>query len=120
MEIAKPEWLEQMEAVLETLNEGILISDDCDHVLFVNSVFEEMTGIARADIVGRDPAEFYSPEDHPFFQELRRKTRQMGRNRYEFHLPTKEGGRLPIVASVRSIEDPDGRAIAIVTLVDIS
>jgi hypothetical protein len=39
MEIAKPEWLEQMEAILETLNEGILISDDCDHVLFVNSVF---------------------------------------------------------------------------------
>jgi sigma-B regulation protein RsbU (phosphoserine phosphatase) len=120
MEIAKPQWLEQMEFILETLNEGVLISDDCDHVLFVNSVFEEMTGIARADIVGRDPAEFYSPEDHPFFQELRRKTRQMGRNRYEFHLPTKEGGRLPIVASVRSIEDPDGRAIAIVTLVDIS
>ena len=52
-----------MEMVLETLNAGALISDDCDHVLFVNSVFEEMTGIARADILGRDPVELYTPED---------------------------------------------------------
>jgi sigma-B regulation protein RsbU (phosphoserine phosphatase) len=120
MEIARPEWLEQMEAVLETLNEGILISDDCDHVLFVNSVFEEMTGIARADILGRDPAELYSPEDHLVLQELRKKTRQMGRSSNEFYLPTRAGGRLPIVASARSIEDPDGRSFDIVSLIDIS
>jgi PAS domain S-box-containing protein len=120
MEIAKPEWLEQMEAILEMLNEGILISDDCDRVLFVNSVFEEMTGMSRADIVGRDPAELYSPEDSLVLQELRRKTRQMGRGRDEFYLPTKGGGRLPIVASVRSVEDPDGRSFDIVALIDIS
>ena len=120
MEIAKPEWLEQMEAILEMLNEGILISDDCDRVLFVNSVFEEMTGMSRADIVGRDPAELYSPEDSLLLQELRRKTRQMGRGRDEFYLPTKGGGRLPIVASVRSVEDPEGRSFDIVALIDIS
>jgi len=120
MESAKPEWLEQMEDILETLNEGVLISDDCDHVLFVNSVFEEMTGIARADILGRDPAELYSREDYAILQELRRKTRQLGRSRDEFYLPTRDGGRLPIVASVRSIEDPDGRSFAIVSLIDIS
>jgi phosphoserine phosphatase RsbU/P len=120
MEFAKPEWLEQMEVILETLNEGVLISDDCDHVVFVNSVFEEMTGISRADILGRDPAELYSPEDHLVLQELRRKTRQMGRSTNEFYLPTRAGGRLPIVASARSIEDPDGRSFTIVSLIDIS
>ena len=120
MAIAKPEWLEQMETILETLNEGVLISDDCDHILFVNSVFEEMTGIARTDILGRDPAELYSPEDRLVLQELRRKTRQMGRSTTEFYLPTRSGGRLPIVASARSIEDPDGRSFAIVSLIDIS
>src|ERR1700730_10619396 len=121
MEIAKPEWLEQMEAILETLNEGILISDDCDHVLFVNSVFEEMTGMSRADIVGRDAGKlYYSPEDFVVLEELRRKTRQMGRSRDEFYLPTKGGGRLPIVASVRTIEDPEGRLFAIAAFTDIS
>ena len=121
MEIVKPEWLDQMEVILEMLNEGVLIADDCDHVLFVNSVFEEMTGISRADILGRDAGElYYSPEDYAVLRELRTKTRQMGRGRYEFFLPTKAGGRLPIVASVRSIEDPDGRMFAIVALIDIS
>jgi sigma-B regulation protein RsbU (phosphoserine phosphatase) len=121
MEIAKPEWLEQMEAILETLNEGILISDDCDHVLFVNSVFEEMTGMSRADIVGRDAGKlYYSPEDFAVLEEVRRKTRQTGRSRHEFYLPTKGGGRLPIVASVRSIEDPEGRLFAIAAFTDIS
>lgn len=121
MEAAKPEWLEQMEDIFETLNEGLLISDDCGHVLFVNSVFEEMTGISRADIVGRDAGKlYYSPEDYRVLQELREKTHQTGRSRNEFHLPTKSGERLPIIASSRSIEDPDGRVFAIVTLTDIS
>ena len=44
----------------------------------------------------------------------------MGRSRDEFYLPTKGGGRLPIVASVRSVEDPDGRSFDIVALIDIS
>ena len=70
------------DGLVKTLNEGILISDDCDHILFVNSVFEEMTGIARADILGRDPAELYSLEDHFVLQELRKKTRLENR----FHL----------------------------------
>jgi sigma-B regulation protein RsbU (phosphoserine phosphatase) len=120
MEIAKPEWLEQMEVVLETLNAGVLISDDCDHVLFVNSVFEEMTGIARTDILGRDPLELYTPEDRLVLEELRRKTRQMGRSTDEFYVPTRAGRRLPVVASARSIEDPDGRLFTIVSLIDIS
>lgn len=120
MEIAKPDWLEQMEVILETLNSGVLISDDCDHVLFVNSVFEEMTGMARADILGRDPVELYTPEDRVVLEELRRKTRQMGRSMNEFYLPTHAGGRLPVVASARSIEDPDGRFFTIVSLIDIT
>ena len=120
MEIAKPDWLEQMEVILETLNSGVLISDDCDHILFVNSVFEEMSGIARADILGRDPLELYNAEDRLVLEELRRKTRQMGRSTDEFYLPMRTGGRLPVVASARSIEDPDGRLFTIVSLIDIS
>ena len=35
---AKPQWLEQMEGILEMLNEGVLIADDSEYVLFVNTV----------------------------------------------------------------------------------
>ncbi len=40
-----PEWLEQVEGLLESLNEGVIITDDCHRMLFVNSCFEEMIGM---------------------------------------------------------------------------
>jgi PAS domain S-box-containing protein len=121
LDIEKPEWLEEIEGILETLNEGVLIADDCDHVLFVNSVFEEMTGIPGEELIGRDVVrEYYSPEDHALIQERRMKTRQTGRSREEFFLPKKDGSRLPVVISARSLEDPDGREFAIITFTDIS
>jgi sigma-B regulation protein RsbU (phosphoserine phosphatase) len=121
LESEKPEWLAQMEAILETLNEGVLIADDCDKVVFVNSVFEEMTGFSREVVIGRDAVhDYYSPEDYAIIQERRNKTRQRGRSREEFFLPRKDGSRLPVIISARALEDPDGRQFAIITFTDIS
>lgn len=121
MELEKPEWLAQMEAILETLNEGVLIADDCDRILFVNSVFEEMTGIPRDQVVGQNAAQlYYTPEEYAILQEHRNKTRKAGRNREEFFLPRKDGSRLPVIVSARALEDPDGRQFAIITFTDIS
>ena len=120
MEIEKPEWLGQMEGILETLNEGVLIADDCDRILFVNSVFEEMIGFSRHAIIRREVREYYSPEDYALLQVQRNKTRQMGRSRQEFFLPRKDGSRLPVVISGRALKNPDGRQFAIVTFTDIS
>jgi phosphoserine phosphatase RsbU/P len=121
LHIEKPEWLAQMEGILETLNEGVLISDDSGLVLFVNSVLEEMTGISRQAIIGRDAMrEYYSPEDYAILQERRNQGRQVGRSRHEFFLPRKGGSRLPVVISARALNDPDGRRFAIVTFTDIS
>ena len=118
---AQSQWLGQIEGILETLNEGVLITDDGEHVLFVNTVFEEMTGVSRADIIGRDAAQlYYSAEDFAVLQELRQKTFRMGRGRGEFFLPTRNGGRLPVIVSARSIQDPEGRHLRIVTFTDIS
>ena len=119
--IANPNWLEQIECILETLNEGILIADEDHHVIFVNSVFEEMTGISRDDVVGRDAGKlYYNTKDFAIVQELRQKTLRMGRSREEFFLPTRDGGRLPVIVSARSIHDPEGRLYVIATFTDIS
>jgi phosphoserine phosphatase RsbU/P len=121
LDIDKPEWLGQMEDILETLNEGVLISSDTDRVLFVNSVFEEMTGWPRQAFIGREAVrEYYSAEDYAFLQERRNNTRQLGRSRQEFFLPKKDGSRLPVVISARALKSPDGRQFAIVTFTDIS
>ncbi|MGH9712016.1 MAG: PP2C family protein-serine/threonine phosphatase [Candidatus Acidiferrales bacterium] len=121
MEVEKPEWLAQMEAILETLNEGVLVLDDCDRVISVNSVFEEMTGFLRDVIIGRDVVhDYYSPEDFAIIEERRNKTRQAGRGRDEFFLPRKDGTRLPVITNARAFEDPDGRQYVIITFTDIS
>ncbi len=121
MEILKPQWLEQMEDILEALNEGVVIADESDQVLYANDVFEEMTGISRDDIVGLDAGQLYSsPEDYAVIQKLRQKTFRMGRGREEFFLPTRTGDHLPVILSTRSIQVPDGSRLAVVTFSDIS
>src|ERR1700693_3725184 len=105
-----------MAGILETLNEGVVIVDDCEHVIFVNSCFEEMTGVPREELLGQDPLLlYYGPEDAAFIRERRREVRQTGRTRHEFFLPTKSGARLPVVTSARNLEDPDGRTFTIVS-----
>ncbi len=120
MDIEKPEWLEQMEGILETLNEGVIIADDCAHILFANTNFSEMTGIPVNELLGAEATRFYSPEEAAVIVKAREKGIRDGRNRFEFVLPQKDGGRMPVIISSRAIEDPDGRHFGIVTFTDIS
>jgi len=117
----RPQSLQQMEPILETLNDGVAIADESDQILFVNTVFEEMTGFPRSQIIGRNARQLYHrAEEFALAQALSRKALEMGRAREEFFLPTRDGGRLPVVVSVRAMQWPDGARFSIVTLTDIS
>jgi phosphoserine phosphatase RsbU/P len=118
--VEKPEWISQMEDILETLNEGVMIADDCQKVLFVNSGFTEMTGLSKEDLVGFEGSTFYTPEEWAFLEEQIEVAARVGHNRYGFVLPRKDGSRLPVIISSRNIEDPDGRQFGIITFTDIS
>jgi len=120
VDIEKPDWLLQMEAILETLNEGVMVGNDCQKILFINSHLAEMIGIPSDEIVGRTAEQFYSPEEYVFIQTQIARGHLSGRNRYEFVLPQKDGGRLPVIISARTFEDPDGREFSVVTFTDIS
>jgi PAS domain S-box-containing protein len=118
---SEPQWLQQMEPILETLNDAVVIGNDSGQILFVNTVFEEMTGFLRAEIIGGDAVQLLlGAEDTARVQAFREKTRQKGRGREEFLLATKDGGRLPAVISLRAIYGPEGGRFVIVTLADIS
>lgn len=109
-----------MEGIFETLNEGVIVSDDCHHILFVNSVFKQMTGLSDQELIGVDTARFYTPEEWDFILKQIEKSMRVGHNRYEFLVPTKSGARLPVIISSRTLEDPDGRHFGIITFTDIS
>jgi PAS domain S-box-containing protein len=115
----KPEWLTSMEAVLEVLNEGVLITNEHQQILSVNSRFIEMTGISRQDLNGSYASRFYSPQEWDFIARQINVGFQHGHNRYAFVLPRKDGGRVPVIISSRKLEK-SGRQFGIVTFTDIS
>ena len=121
MDSERPQSLQQMEPILETLNDGVVIADESDQILFVNTVFEEMTGIPRSEIIGHDARQLYDrAEEFALAQAFHQRALEIGRSREEFFLPTKGGGRMPVVVSVRAVRRPEGGRCAIVTLTDIS
>lgn len=120
MQIEKPDWLLQTEGILETLNEGVLILDDCQRFIFANQRIGDMTGFTREEVLGRGPSNFYSGEALDFLNEKIIQTTTQGQNRYEFFLPRKDGSRVPVILSERVVEDLDGRVFVIITFTDIA
>jgi sigma-B regulation protein RsbU (phosphoserine phosphatase) len=120
VEAEKPIWLADMEAILETVNEGVIIVDDCQNIIFSNTVFRQMTSFSNDRLMGGTVATFYTPEEMRYLAEQRERGLRVGHNRFEFVLPRKDGTRLPVVVSARRFEDPDGREFAVITFTDIS
>ena len=118
-EMEKPEWLAQMGAVLEVLNEGVMINNDQHRILFANSRFVEMTGIPRQDLIGSDASHFYSSQEWEFLAQQIEIAYRAGHNRFVFVLPRRDGGRLPVIISSRTLQNSGGR-LGIVTFTDIS
>jgi PAS domain S-box-containing protein len=117
--IEKPEWLAQMESVLEVLNEGVIVANERQHILFANTRFLEMTGISAEELVSFDSTQFYSSQEWEFLSQQTDVAFRAGRNRYNFVLPRKGGGRLPVIVSSRTIEN-SGAKFRIATYTDIS
>lgn len=112
-------WLDQVAGVLETLNEGVIINDECRKVVFANSTFLEMIKMRREELLGRSIAELFPPEDVPRLLEFIVRREAKGRAQYEFYIPQSDGGRLPVAVTARQI-GVDGKHFGIVTATDIS
>jgi sigma-B regulation protein RsbU (phosphoserine phosphatase) len=120
MNMERPDWLLQMEDILETLNEGVMILDDCRKILFINSCMEEMLGYPAPEVIGLEGSDLYTDEEYKFILKQIDNRKRVGQNRFEFVVPQKNGNRLPVIISSRNFEDPDGLEFAVVTFTDIS
>ncbi len=120
MIIVKPEWLKPMEGILEILNEGVGLTDDTGHVLFVNQCMERLLGAPRAALIGKAADAFYSGKDYEFTLERRARIKGGGYDRYEFFIPHADGKRVPVIISARELEAPDGSPFLVFTCTDIS
>lgn len=117
--IHEPEWLSRVTTVLELLNEGVVIADERPRILFANSRFATMTGISARDLIGFDPSNFYSSKEWDFVTQQIDTAFREGHHRYEFVLPRKSGGHIPVVISYRALEN-SGERFRVITFTDIS
>jgi PAS domain S-box-containing protein len=119
IEMEKPDWLTQMETVLEVLNEGVIVVNERQQILFANTRFLEMTGISEKELTRFDASQFYSSQEWDFLSQQTDVALRTGRNRYTFVLPRKGGGQLPVIVSSRTIQN-SGAKLRIATFTDIS
>ncbi len=113
-------WLHQVGSVLETLNQGVVISDEDRRIVFANSMFLEMSKMSAEEVLGRSVMDLYPPDDVARLQEFIARREAQGRARYEFYIPQADGGRLPVAVTSRLVHGGDGRAYGVVTATDIS
>ena len=63
MSTTQAQWLQQVGSVLETLNEGVVISDEDRRIVFANSMFLEMGRMSAENVVGRSVMDLYPPDE---------------------------------------------------------
>ena len=117
--IQTPDWLRQMESILEELNEGVIISDEQLQIVFANEALLQLSQYRRTELQGRTPDAVFPPEDLPHIIEQHESGHRYGRSRSEFYLPRKDGQKIPVIYSSRTIQAPDGREYALIIVTDI-
>ena len=118
--IDAPDWLRQMENILEELNEGVAIVDDQLRIIFANEALTRLWQYGLDELRGCAPDAIFPPEDIPHIIREHKLGHRYGRHRSEFHLPRKDGKRIPAILSGRVIQGPDGQDYVVVTVTDIS
>ena len=117
--IETPDWLRQMESILETLNEGVVIVDNQLRVIFANDAVTRLGGYERGEMQGRTPDKIFPPEDLPYIMRQHEAGQRYGRHRHEFYLPRKDGEKIPAIFSGRIIQGPDGQDYVLLVVTDI-
>ena len=118
--IQTPDWLRQMESILEELNEGVVIVDDQLRVVFANEALLRVGMYSREEICGRTPDAIFPAKDIPYLLRQHESGHLHGRSRSEFYLPRNNGERIPAIFSGRYIQGPDGQEYVLLIVTDIS
>jgi len=118
--IETPDWLREMETILEELNEGVVVLDDELRVIFANEALARMGNFERGEIQGRTPDAIFPSKDLPYIKRQHESGLRYGRHRNEFYLPRKDGGKIPAIFSGRVIQGPDKQDYVLLTVTDIS
>jgi len=108
------------EAIVDGLEEGILIQDDLGNLTFINPKLEQISGYKSKELIGKHWSTLFSSRFHPAIAEESRRHLQGQSSRYEAALQNKNGEEIPIFICARPLFS-QGRLISVLTAIsDIS
>lgn len=118
--VETPDWLHEMQSILEELNEGVAIVDDQLRIVFANNALERMGQYEPGELQRCTLGAIFPPKDIPRILKQHESGIRNGYSRTEFYVPTKSGERVPAIFNGRPIQTPDGQEHMLVTVTDIS
>ncbi|WP_299183309.1 GGDEF domain-containing phosphodiesterase [uncultured Neptuniibacter sp.] len=104
------EQLELAKRVFQHTNEGMLISDDNNCILDVNSAFEQMCGYPKAELIGNNPSILSSGlQTGTFYQEMWQQLLDSNHWQGELWNRRKDGSTYPVWSSISLVKDDTGK-----------
>jgi PAS domain S-box-containing protein len=105
----------RLDTALESIDDGILITDADGNIQYVNPAFERVTGYSRPEIMGRNPRVLQGGQHDPrFYQELWQALARGGSWHGEFLDKRKDGTLYEAETTIARIRDASGSAIGYV------
>jgi PAS domain S-box-containing protein len=99
-------------AAIETLGEGVIITDVADKITYVNSRMAQLSGYTAEEMVGRTVPALLVPADAQETYQQHLLLRLQGLSeQYEIALQRKDGGRFWAEITATAFRAPDGRIV---------
>ncbi len=103
--------------VIESLADGLLITDQDHHILYANRQVERITGFTLDEIIGRVSHEVLVPPDKwPLMLERLRQRRRGEQEDYELEILRKDTSRLWVSVRAVPLRKPDGEVAGTIGL----
>ena len=103
--------------IIETANEGILITDAEFRAIYVNKKMEEMLGYNQEEMIGKSERDF-TDEKGKIISRLKRKNIAQGINEsFELRFMRKDGSSLWALVNTKSLFDKNGKFIGSLAMV---
>lgn len=108
--------------ILESISEGVMITDADNKIVRINRAFAEVTGYSSEEVVGRRPSILNSGwQNEAFYQKMWCSLQSTGHWRGEIWNRRKDGDIYPEWLSINRMMDQDGRVLRYVAVfTDIS
>ena len=110
---------EKYRTLLETSSDAVLMTDLQGHITYASRRAVEMHGSERADeLLGRNPLDFFAPEDHEkFLANLQRNTDEQALRNVEYVFLRRDGTRFAGESSAAMLRDVRGNPTGFVSII---